>query len=43
MERLEERLSELAAQDEGFPFLELHFQELRYLNLMDEQSYVQRK
>ena len=36
----EERLSELAAQDEGFPFLELHFQELRYLNLMDEQSYV---
>ena len=36
----EERLNELAAQDEGFPFLELHFQELRYLNLMDEQSYV---
>lgn len=36
----EERLSELAAQDEGFPFLELRFQELRYLNLMDEQIYV---
>ncbi|HAZ59012.1 MAG TPA: hypothetical protein DCY16_02300 [Trichococcus sp.] len=36
----EERLSELAAQDGGFPFLELHFQELRYLNLMDEQLYV---
>lgn len=36
----EERLSELAAQDEGFPFLELHFQELRYPNLMDEQLYV---
>ena len=36
----EERLSELAAQDSGFPFLELHFQELRYLNLMDEQLYV---
>lgn len=36
----EERLSELAAQDSGFPFLELNFQELRYLNLMDEQLYV---
>ena len=36
----EERLSELAALDEGFPFLELNFQELRYLNLMDEQLYV---
>ncbi|WP_320163633.1 hypothetical protein [uncultured Trichococcus sp.] len=36
----EERLSELAAQDGGFPFLELNFQELRYLNLMDEQLYV---
>ncbi|MPM30272.1 hypothetical protein SDC9_76820 [bioreactor metagenome] len=36
----EERLNELAAQDSGFPFLELRFQELRYLNLMDEQQYV---
>jgi hypothetical protein len=36
----EERLNELAAQDEGFPFLELHFRELRYLNLMNEQIYV---
>lgn len=36
----EERLSDLAAQDGRFPFLELHFQELRCLNLMDEQQYV---
>lgn len=36
----EERLSDLAAQDGRFPFLELQLQELRNLNLMDEQSYV---
>ena len=35
----EERLSELAAQDEGFPFLKLHFQELRVLNLLNEEVY----
>ena len=35
----EERLSELAAQDEGFPFLELHLQELRVLNLLNEEFY----
>jgi hypothetical protein len=35
----EERLSELAAQDEGFPFLKLHFQELRILNLLNEEVY----
>lgn len=35
----EERLSELAAQDEGFPFLKLHFQEIRILNLLNEEVY----
>lgn len=38
-EILEERLSELAALDEGFPFFELHFQELRVLNLLNEELY----
>ncbi len=39
-ETREERLLELVSQDEGFPFLELQLQELRALNLMDEERYV---
>lgn len=35
----EERLGELAAPDPGFPFLQLHFQELRVLNLLNEELY----
>ncbi|WP_106450154.1 hypothetical protein [Trichococcus alkaliphilus] len=35
----EERLGELDTLDPGFPFLELHFQELRVLNLLKEELY----